>query len=86
MFQKQIQTAKYITLLPLVTRMSSYCVFLDAGFHREFFSGGGNVGDPGYKKILPSQARSLGGAISPPVGSRGKAPGSEKQYNANASV
>ena len=28
--------------------------------------------DPGYKKIIPSQARGLGGAISPPVGSRGK--------------
>ena len=24
--------------------------------------------DPGYKKIIPSQARGLGGAISPPVG------------------
>ena len=42
--------------------------------------------DPGYKKIIPSQARGLGGAISPPVGSRCKAPGSEKQYSANASV
>ena len=30
--------------------------------------------DPGYKKIIPSQARGLGGAISPPVGSPNTAP------------
>ena len=56
------------------------------GFIEKFFLGGRKYVDPGYKKIIPSQAMGLGGAISPPVGSRGKPPGSEKQYSASASV
>ena len=40
--------------------------------------------DPGYKKIIPSQARGLGALLAPQSGPG--APGSEKQYSASASV